>query len=605
MQIRTKIFLTNLLKPRDRRNAWKWAESDDGIDFSRVISYDCSYKRPFSIALLPYWKEPLENITDRNCREQVVVKNTRAGGSMTLLETALRYSIAVDPKSTLYISGSKESCDSFFKLRICKGMNLSPICGQKYREAQVHDTVIEFPDMRFQATYPNNRMFGKQDSWQLILGDEVSAYFDADSIAALRTRQVTIPFPHLILISSPDTNSARNSIDDPIFIEYEKTDQREWFVKDPKSGKRFVFKMGSRKGNEPGLKINHDAKDKNGKWNLNIVRRDVYYLTPDGTKIYEKDRMNVIATGMWIPTVKDSSRIEPGRRGYHINAFLAPWISFGELATKWIEACETSKSEVRSFIFNYLAEPYWESKTELKGNEIIYERTGNYNKGDKLLEIDEYKSRYNKIIEEYNIKNKDNPKANKNPVLVVSGDVQKTSLYALARLWFSNGDNFLMDWKNVPTFTDFVEWVNQIKPSYACIDSNYQDRKAETTDYCFKNRMIAMIGSKNTLKNKIDVTQIDPYSGTKYAGKKKINQIMYDASFFKDILFEELNNTRFNKFYIYKKIENEYVNQLNSERKVDGKWTELKKSNHILDCEVQQLVIAYHLGILNPSIGDK
>lgn len=605
MQPRTRNHLINLLKPKDKRNVWQWAMSPDGIDFSRVVSYDCHIKKSFDINYLPYWKEPLENVTDRNCREQVILKNARAGGSMTLLETALRYTVAVAPQSTLYVSGSKESCESFFKLRICKGMNLSPVCAQKYREAQVYDTVIQFQDFRFLATYPNNKMFSKQDSWSLILADEISAYMDADSIDALRTRQVTVPFPHLILISSPDTNSSRNSAEDPLFIQFWKTDQREWFCKDPVTGNRFVFKMGSRKGNEAGLKINHEAKDKNGKWNMNIVRRDVYYLTEYGTKIYEKDRMKVVATGMWQPTAKNTEAIEPGRRGYHINAFMAPWISFGELAVKWISAVETSKSEVRSFIFNYLAEPYWESKTELRGNEIIYERTGNYNKGDEILKIDEYKSRYEKIIKEYIEKNKDNPKAIKNPVLIVSGDVQKHNLYILSRLWFSNGDSYLMDWRNVPTFTDFVDCVNTVKPSFACIDANYQDRKAETTDYCYKSRMIAMVGSKNTLKNKIDVSQIDPYEGTKYAGKKKISQIMYDASFFKDILFEELNNTRFNKFYIYNNIENEYVNQLNSERKIDGKWEQIKTDNHCLDMEVQQLVIAYHLGILNPMIGVK
>src|ERR1035437_182421 len=106
MQNKTIDYLTRLLLPKDKRSIVQWAESPDGIYFANVPSYDCSYRRPFSISLLPFWKEILDNITDRNCREQVIVKNARAGGSMTVLETALRYTIAVAPQSTLFISGS-------------------------------------------------------------------------------------------------------------------------------------------------------------------------------------------------------------------------------------------------------------------------------------------------------------------------------------------------------------------------------------------------------------------------------------------------------------------------------------------------------------------
>ena len=604
MQQRTINKLVQYLIPRDNRNIWQWAESDDGIDFSRVVTYDCAYKRKFSIDLLPFWKEPLNNVLDLNCREQIILKPARAGGSMTLLETTMRHSIACRPQSILYITGSKESAESFFKLRICKGMKLSPITEAKYKAAKVYDTTILFPESRLMATYPGNKMFGKSDAWSLILADEISAYFDPAAIAALRTRQVTVPFSHLILISSPDANQPRNSNDDPIHIEYEKGDMREWFCKDPKTGNKFVFKMGSRKGNEPGLKISQDAKNKDGSWNMNTVRRDVYFLTPDKTRIYEKNRMDVVRTGKWIPTRKDMENVEPNRKSYHLNAFLMPWITLGELACRWIEAVETSKSEVRSFIMNYLAEPYYESKIQLRGNEVIYDRCGNYKKNDNLLTIDEYKSKYEILIKDYKEKNKDKEKVTPNPVLILTGDVQKTNLYALARLWFNNGDSYLIDWASVPTFSDYVAFDERLKPYYCGIDINYRDRAAEATDICWKHRMIAMVGSKARMKNRIDITLVDPYQGTKYGGKHKITQIMFDSSFFKDLLFELINNQRKNQWYIYDSPENEYVQQLNSERKIDGKWEQIKNDNHALDCEIESLVIAYHLGFINPQIGE-
>lgn len=588
--------------PKDHRKIWQWAESE--IDFSRVPSYDCARKRKFDINYLPFWKQPLDDALDNNCKEIVILKCTRAGGSMTLLETIIRHSVAVRPQSILYVTGSRESVEQFFRLRLCKGMKLSPTTEFKYKAAQVYDTTILFPDMILSAMSPGEKMFGKQSAWSMICADEVSAYFDPAAIQALRTRQATVPFPKLVLISSPDANQSRNANEDPIFIEHAKADMREWMCLDPVAKKRFVLKMGDRKGNAPGLKIPQDAKNPDGSWNLNKVRKGVYYLTEYGTKIYEANRMDVVRSGIWVPTRKDMQNVEPGRRSYHVNCFMLPWFDLGEIATKWIEAVETSKAEVRSFILNYLAEPYYESKIQLRGNEVIYERSTNYDKGEKeLLKIDEYKNKYEKLIKDYKEKNKDKEKVIPNPVLIVTGDVQKNYLYILARLWFSNGDSYLIDWDTVPTFTDWVEWIDKYKPYYAAVDTNYQDRRTEALDNCFKSRIISMVGATKSMKKKIDITTPDPYEGTKWAGKKKITQMMYDASHFKDILFELLNNQRTNKWYVYNNIENDYVRMLNSEKKLNGKWIEIHKENHILDMEVQQTAIAFHLGFLNPNLG--
>jgi hypothetical protein len=600
MLLKTINHLTNRLKPSDHRKIWEWAESDEGINFANAPSYDCNRKSPFRISLLPFYKQILDDVLDKSVKEIVLVKNTRAGGSLTILETVLRYTIAVAPKSCLYITGSLDACNSFFRNRIVKGMKLSPAVYEKFLKAKTYDTTIDFEDMRFRSTFPGASMFGKADSYDIILGDEVSCYFNPDAIDALRTRQATVPFGKIILISSPDTNTSRNSMEDPIFISYAKTNQCEWYCKDPVTGSLFTFKMGKRGGDKPGLKIDQDAKNPDGTWNMGAVRRGTYYLTPDKTRIYEKDRLAVVATGKWVSTVKDPASIEPGRNGYRVNAFMMPWFSFGDIASKFIEATNTSQSELRSFVFNYLGEEWYQSKIELRGNEILMERCGNYNKNDDILSINEYKDAYKKIIDEYKVKFPDK----KNPVKIVTCDVQKNLLFVATRLWFSNGSSHLLDWKKLVGFPELVDYVDTVKPSWAGLDVNYYDRKIEALDVAYKHRMIPMIGSKEGMKEKIQIREVNVYEGTKWANKgKKIQQVTFDTYYFKGLLFELFNATRNNKWYLYNNIEQEYLNMLNSEKFVDGKWIEKSPINHALDLENMQLALAYHLGFLTPTIG--
>ena len=81
---------------------------------------------------------------------------------------------------------------------------------------------------------------------------------------------------------------------------------------DPETGNGFAFELGDGKG--AGLRWDKTARREDETWDLEIVRASAHYITPDGTRIDEADRMAIVRAGHWQPTASGA----PGRRGYRI-----------------------------------------------------------------------------------------------------------------------------------------------------------------------------------------------------------------------------------------------------------------------------------------------
>ncbi len=68
----------------------------------------------------------------------------------------------------------------------------------------------------------------------------------------------------------------------------------------------------------------------------------------------------MLAAGSWKPTAPGP----PNVRGYHFNALVSPWITWGELVTQW-EAAQDSIERKKTFTNLVLAEPWQESAQEI------------------------------------------------------------------------------------------------------------------------------------------------------------------------------------------------------------------------------------------------
>jgi len=565
----TKKRILGILKYHPKRLVWEWAR--DNVDYSLAQNYETPMHGPYDPDFMPYWKEPVEGMTDPDIREIWVVKASRAGGSENLLLNSIRYAVAVDPQSVLYISGDQKSVERFMDKRIKLGLRCAVGTAEKLKRARSLEHEIYFEDMDLITTWPKNKMAFKQTGYKMILGDEVSTWpeFSADM---MRKRTDTYSFSHICCLSSPDPQQKRSSLNDPIFVEFEQTDQRYWFMPDPVTGKSFKFKMGA-PDTTFGLKWDIKAKNANGEWNLDMVRASAHYVTPDGTVIKNEDRLDVVATGAWVATAPTTNS---ERRGYHLNAFYSPFKNgdFGTIAAAFLDAQAKSKFHLKVFIMEYLAEP-WVDEREYTRDEELHERCAEYAKGTQVTQHEKYKKFYIK----------------KTSAVIVSADVQKLHLWGLAREWIDGGDSGLVDFKSFVAWEDFEEFNSQHKARRVFIDSAYYKRRMEVYEFCLTYNAIPTVGSESiSLPYKKSV--IDPFEGKTGQGQYSIALYMYNTDIFKTLLMDLIRGESEKTWMLYDRIERDYVKQTSSEERVDGKW-QLKRGhrqNHLWDCEVIQLL---------------
>lgn len=562
------------IKPDPDLNVWQWCA--DKVDFSLAPNYDTPKHERFDPSFMPFWNEPAEAITDPSISEVTILKCARAGGSENILLNPIRYCVANMPQPILYVTGDQISAERFMEKRIKRGFRACPDANRHYKKAQATQHDISFPGCDLRVTWPKARQAFKQDGWALVLCDEVSLWPDFSSDMA-RKRTASYPFSHIVFLSSPDPAQKRSSDDDPIFLEHARGDQRVWECPDPKTGSPFVFLMGGR--DSFGLRWDQNAKTSDGRWDFDKVKASAHYITPDGTRIDNVDRMAIVRRGKWRATNQNAPA---NVRSYHVNAFMTPFKSgdFGEIACAFLQAKHRGASALRVFIYEYLAEKFSEH-IERTPDEKLIALERDYNRGEKITEfLPEYHNAVNAII--------------------IGADVQKTHIWWTARQFVDGGDSGLVEFGNVATFDELAGIADKLGANRVLIDAHY--RQLEVFEACATFQFIPVEGRDNQSLPFV-VKKIDPFEGTGSAGKQQIGLIQLQSDVFKSLLMDCMRGESEKKWWIPRGMPREYTRQITAEQKVDGRW-ELRRGytqNHLFDCETYALVGAVYAKLFRTS----
>ena len=526
---------------------------------------------------MPYWNEPVECLTDPAIREIAVLKCSRAGGSENILLNPIRYTIAQNPQPTLYVTGDQLSAERFMDKRVKRGLRSAIACWRAFKSSNETQHDISFPGMDFRVTWPKARQAFKQDGWALVLCDEVSLWPEYSADMA-RKRTDSYPFPHIVFISSPDPASRRASDDDPIFVEYRRGDQRKWNCADPKTGRPFVFAMGGKE--DHGLKWDKGAKKEDGTWDLDRVRASAHYVTPDGTRIENKDRMSVVRTGKWIATVPTAP---VNTRSYHINAFMVPFKSgdFGEIAVAFLQAQMRGPQTLRTFIYEYLAEP-WTQDVERISDDQVSRRVAEYRRGQSFFELHaDYRDlRRGRLMDV---------------------DVQKLGLWYLVREWTVGGNSCLVEWGYVGTWDEIDRIASDNKCEAVMVDAGYGERTTEVYEECIRRKMVPAKGDdRSTTPDMVwRSTDINPYEGTRRAVQgESLKLVLWHTDTFKLMLLARIRGeTR--GWFVYRGVERDYCMQVTAEERTPKGWIKRRRDNHMTDLEAMQIVMALAYGYLS------
>jgi phage terminase large subunit GpA-like protein len=394
----------------------------------------------------------------------------------------------------------------------------------------------------------------------------------------LRKRTDTYSFSHIVGISSPDPQNKRASTDDPIFVEFDDTDKRYWFVPDPKTGKPFRFEMGG--ADTPhGLKWDRKARKEDGEWDMDLVQKSAFYVTPDGTRIDNGDRLSLVAQGKWVATAVGRT----GKRGYHINSFYMPFKSgdFGRIAVAFLTAKKRGPEALRIFIYEYLAEP-WTQDVERIYDDQVSLRCVEYLKGQSYFDL--------------HADYKDTPRAR-----LMTVDVQKDHFWYVVREWCVGGKSCLVEWGMCGSWDQLDDIATRHKAEAVVVDSGYGERTTETYDECIRRRLNPAKGDDRGSSPELPwrKSQINPYEGTRRAHDgASISLLLWHTDTFKLMLLARMRGD-VPGWYVYRGIERDYKLQVTAEERTPKGWIKRRRDNHLLDCEAMQMLAAAAYGYLS------
>ena len=582
-------YLTAAYKPHPKESIASWAERS--IDFAKAPNYDTPVHAPFDAMFAPYMIQVLEWLSNVDTREIWVRKCSRAGATEYLLAW-MKWIIAVKPAPTYYLTADQLTTERFMESRIKRGMKTCDDANRKFRHARVTEHDIRFHEMDFRVSWPNAKGAFKQDRWANIIADEFPTWkgFAADM---LRKRAGTYPFHKIVGLGSPDP-VGRHPDGDPVILEYESTDRCEWMMRDPVTGNPFSFCFGG-VGKPYGLKWPDNCKDaESGEWDLERVRREAYYVTPDGTRIENSQRSDLVVEAERLRQSGD------GRFGWVAKNPDAPthihgiWITgamvpfhdgdFGVLAYRFLEAKRRGHDALRAYFYENWADVGSMPNSAEVHDTILRSRQLDYARGSSFFQS----TPAQELVP-----------ANASKGVFLTVDVQKYALWWVARAWATNGEGTVSaveEWGKCANFDDLIKIIEQVQPSTFGIDCGYSERYGEVADFCSLYGGFALKGEDNMKGDIYLRDDMDPREGRKARGydAQKFAMMSWNTDTFRSKLVAAMSGETPWGWYVPRMADRNYVRQVTSTHKVDGQWVRKKghPDDHLFDCEVMQLVLA-------------
>ena len=572
---------------RKKQTPWEWC--GENVVFPS-LEYPTSSPGPFNMERFPFWAEPLNWVGIGKKIEVIILKCSQSGGTESVAQNMVRWCAVNRPMPMLWVGSQQEQMINFWDERLFPGLLK---CGAAISKALSGGVCIS---QNF--TSPNGaRLFGtwakstggvKGKSYGLVVADEVDTY-QSFTMEKLRPRLTNYPNGILLAISAMDAKKPGSTvIESPIWREWSSTDRREWMFDDPAApGKKFQFRMGWRadKGESSwGVKWAREARREDGTWDLQRVADTAHFVTPGGATITEKDRLRMLSTGKWVPTAEG----RPGAVGYRVPCFILRQKSFGDTAVNFLRAKKAGKASLRTFILEELAEEWHEERLTI-GDTIVDGCRADYRSGEKMGESRTFAPAY----------------VGKKGMVLASGDVQKQSLYWLAREWMPDGSSGMIDWQEVVEWQAFEDLTRKNNANRVYLDAGYKFRRGEVFEYAVKYpRIVPCFGRDSRMHQILQVGKVNAYEGTRRQDRgAMVGTITWDTWAIKWHLFQLiLGRGGYPAWRIPKDTSREYIDQLTAEEFIEGKIVERRPgaANHLLDCEAMQIVGALWEKRLSP-----
>lgn len=546
-----------VFKPPERLTVSEWADKNRILD-----SKTSSEPGPWRTSRTPYLRKIMDSYNDPEIEEITFAKCTQSGGTEAI-NNMIGFTIDQKPASTLVVYPDEKACRKISKIRLEPMILLSPALNNHYLSGESSDLEFHFDGMYLTMGWSGSATALASMPCQNVFIDEpdknkknAGGEADPQSLARERTKNFTFD-RKIVMACTPTFESG------VIWKAWLKAyRQYHYFVPCPHCNEFQVFRFGQ-------IKFDLNLSE------VEIAKSAYYECVNCGKAIYDHHKTEMLEKGEW-RTTKDEGK---KRVAFHLNTIYSPWVTFGQIASKWKEV-QNNPDELMNFVNSWLAEPWVEKEMQVEENVVLDRRT-------ELPEL---------IVPDWA------------EVLIGTADVQAKVIYFTIRAWGPFMTSQCIDYGYVERPPHTTDWDDltyimnrtyckangqQLQVQLGLIDSG---KWAEDVyEYCLKNSEWArpIKGSSIPIPERYKISSVDRPM-TKFHG---MTLYIVDGDKYKDSIAMRMQRPNGNgSWMVHSNTTIDYARQITAEEKRKEKkgTTYIFKwkpkagdpNNHYLDCEV-------------------
>jgi len=494
----------------------------------------------WSTARTPYLKGIMDAFTDPFVDEITVMSASQVGKTEAMLNM-LGYIIDQDPGPTLMVLPRADDAKSISYNRIKPMIEGSAILERYIPQNSDDITKLEYHFDRMILYFAGSNSPADLASRPIryLFLDEVDKYprfsgREADPIKLAQERQKTFWNKKTVKVSTPTTREGY------IFREYEKSDQRRFYVPCPHCGKIQVLIFGQIKW----------PKEEASAERIKNERLAWYECLHCNKRIEDSQKPRMMQSGEWIADKKEPNK----NRGFWISSLYSPWLSFSDIAAEFLKSKDYIEL-LMNFVNSWLAE--------------VWEENIGKTKPEELLSL---------VLP--------NPRGivpDGARVLTAGVDVQKDHFYLSIRGWGLHQESWLILATRVEEWDDVIEilfktyypsetaGVEPFGVRLTCIDTGYRTDEVYEVARLWRDIARPIKGQSYISGVPFRVSSIDKYPATGQTIPGGLLLWHIDTSYFKDKISRLVKNTKLDSpggWHLHKDPSDEYLKQFCGEHKI-------------------------------------
>ena len=572
---------------------------------ARSLRFDESSNHgPFELAGHEYIADVLEDFARTDVQDEVLVWGSQTRKTGTLMG-GVAWCILHDPCGFLWVMPSLGLARRFSRQRFARMLRRSePTAaliphGAGRHEFSMLEMVLQASTINFVGS--NSPANLSSNPCRRIVLDEVDKFDtggagEADAVSLAEQRTKDQPSPQRWKTSTPTTAEGL------IWREFELGDQRRYLLPCPHCGGEMLLAWSKQytvfplRGDEGFVSWDQTAKRSDGSWDLDLVERSAHVVCPHCRGlIRDIQKPGMVARGRWQATASQSAA---GFVSRHLSSLYAPGpeTAWGRLAVKFLQS-KATLAGIHAFVNGCLAEPFVRQDIGRERYELVTQRV---------------------------------PADASGAVKLLTVDCQHDCFWFVVRVWLA-GDSEAIDAGRLTTWEEIEakQAEHGIPNAGVLVDSGFGARSdKEVYSHCAQHAETAGSWRVGWLSTKglpgrelwpgrhggmVPWTEtkdgVEPFWGTSLAGRFRIPLLRFSADWFKDVLSDLRRQKGPHKWSVRPEVATEtYWKHLDGETLVlkthhrgRARWTwELRHKrwpNHLLDCEVLQLLGAAYVGL--------